>query len=448
MNKIFYVALSLIAFSAKSQDGVMVDLKPDSVVPPAEKVNHYLFNYTQPSDFLNPFTSNWDYESTPNRFEIVGGLEGNSNGLNQQFVWNILGNKGYTSKVKYKIRNGLKTENGYEDNTTAGVRYKYYSKKFNGFFTAGYNFRTMRLANFNKEVYELLLYGNAMFENKTVDLSGTRFQNSLYNQFSLGFYKNIKVKSYTISLGLNASFLHGMNNQSLYVNKGTLFTAQDGEYIDLIYDLRYDQNQGGDKRKREKADVGMSGDMFLRMDFNKKFAFSFSIVDIGAINWRTQPRNYYGSGNDTVHFKGIEFTDITNITSSNLGGVKVDSILKSFLPTQHSDKYQTFLPFTLNFTVSKPFWKDKIVVNAGIQYKPLYKYYVYGFVKTNYFVKPDLVTSLTLGYGGYSKFNVGIEAAKHWRYFDLAIGTNNLIGTVAPLAYTGTSAYLRLGVNF
>ena len=104
MNKIFYVALSLIAFSAKSQDGVMVDLKPDSVVPPAEKVNHYLFNYTQPSDFLNPFTSNWDYENTPNRFEIIGGLEGNSNGLNQQFVWNILGNKGYTSKVKDKIR--------------------------------------------------------------------------------------------------------------------------------------------------------------------------------------------------------------------------------------------------------------------------------------------------------------------------------------------------------
>ncbi len=446
MNKFCFVAFALFVLSAKSQDGVMVDLKPDSVTE-LPKANPFLLNYTQPADFLNPFSSNWDYEKTPNRFEITGGMEGNSNGLNQLFAWNLLTNSGFSNNQKDKIRSGLKSENGYDDNTTAGIRYKYYSKKFDGFFTAGYHFRTMRVGYFKKEVFELLMYGNAMFENKTVDISETRFQNTLFNQFSLGFLKNIKRPSYTITFGLNASFLHGMNNQSLYINSGKVFTAEDGEYIDLVYNLRFDQNRGGDKREREKADVGITGDFFLRMNVRDKVAFTFSIVDIGTINWRTQPLNYYG-GRDSIRFKGIEFADITNLTSTNFGNVKVDSILKSFLPDKHSDKYQSFLPFTLNFTVSKPFWKNKIVVNAGIQYKPLNKYYVYGFLKTNYFIKSDLVTSLTLGYGGYSKFNIGIEAVKHWKHFDIAVGTNNLIGTVAPLAYTGTSAYIRLGVNF
>lgn len=447
MKKFSFLVLVLFSWQAKSQDHVMVDLKPDSVVEQKAANNDYLLNYTQPTDFLNPFTSNWNYTQTPHRLEVNGGIEANSNGVNQQFVWGLLTNSGFSDNQKDKIRNGLKSENGYEDNTSAGIRYKYYSKKFDGFFTAGYHFRTMRTGYFYKGVYELLLYGNAMFENQTVNLSETRLENSLYNQFSVGFLKNIHQHNFTVTFGLNASFLHGLNNQSLYVTKGKLYTAEDGEYIDIVYNLRFDQNKGGDVRKREKADVGMSGDLFLRMNFNNQIAFSLSVVDLGAINWRAQPLNYFG-GKDSTRFKGIEFNDVANLPNTNFSDIKIDSILKGFLPDRHSDKYQIFLPFTLNFTLSKPFWNERVVVNAGVQYKPIYRYYIYGFLKTNYFIKPDLVTSLTLGYGGYSKFNLGIEAAKHWKHFDLAAGTNNLIGTVAPLAYTGASAYIRLGVNF
>lgn len=447
MSRLFTIALILSVFSVKSQDGVMVDLKPDSVVPPPPPENPYLFNYTQPSNFLNPFASNWRYDETPHRLEINGGLEGNSNGLNQSFVWKLLGNNGYSKRQKDKIHQGLKPENGYEDNTTVGLNYKYFSKKFDGYFMVGYHFRTMREGYFNKDVYELLMYGNAMFENQNIDISETKLKNSLYNQFSLGFLKNIRLEKLTINIGLNASFLHGMNNQSLYISKGRIFTAEDGEYIDIVSKIRFNQNRGGDERKREKVDVGMSGDFILNMEFKNKLAFSFSIIDMGVINWRKTPLNYY-DGKDSIRFRGIEFADVTNLTGTDFNNIKVDSILKGFLPNKHNNKYQTFLPFILNFTVSKSFWKDKIVMSAGVQYKPLYKYYVYGFLKTNYFIKPDLVTSLTLGYGGYSKFNLGIEVGKHWKHFDLAAGTNNLIGTVAPLAYTGASAYIRMGINF
>ncbi|MCS6819881.1 MAG: hypothetical protein NZ522_08000, partial [Chitinophagales bacterium] len=139
---------------------------------------------------------------------------------------------------------------------------------------------------------------------------------------------------------------------------------------------------------------------------------------------------------------------INDLNNTNFNNIKLDSILQTLLPARRSDKYQTFMPFTFNLTLTKPFLKEKLLVNAGVQYRPLYRYLLYGFIKTNYFISNQWVTSLTLGYGAYSNFNFGLEAARHWKRAELAFGSNNLIGTIAPFAYTGASAYFRLGINF
>ncbi len=406
----------------------------------------FLFNHALPTAFLNPFATEWNHEATPNRFEIDAGFDGNSNGISQQFVWNILFGNDFNQKTKDKMRSIMRPQNGYEDNQTAGIRYKRYFKKFDGYFMAGYHLRTMRTAFLNKEVFELVFYGNAMFENQTVDISRLYFQNLIYNQFSLGFLKNIRKENHNIAIGLNASFLHGLNSQYLFFNKGKIYTAPDGEYLDVVYEMKYNQGRFGNKREKQNVDIGMSGDFHVSYQYKDKFRIAFSIIDFGVINWRWQPQNLVG--NDSIRFKGIEFADVTAIANGSFSDVKIDSILGDLLPDKRSDQYQSFIPYTMSLVASAPVWKDKIVVHAGLQYKPLYRYYVYGFAKVNYFIQPTLVTSVTLGYGGYSKFNLGIEAAKRWKNFDFSIGTNNLIGTVAPAAYTGVSAYLRMGVNF
>jgi hypothetical protein len=392
----------------------------------------------------NAFTDQELDSSQKNRIILSGSMESNSNGVANKFVLNFLFKDNFGNSQKDKIFKQLKDQNGYEDNVKAGIYYKHYFPRKDISIIAGVHFRTMRTAFIKKQMYEAVFYGNAKFEDQKIDLGRLSFQNMLYNQFSIGFQKNFRTATGNFSFGAIASFLHGLNNQSLYVQEGSyLYTAPDGEYIDFVHDMRYDQSRFGNKREREKVDVGFSADISFRYQKADKFSIALTLEDFGIIKWRKEPKNFYGK--DSVRFNGIYFEDITNIAT---GQVDLNGVTDSLLPARHDDKYQTFLPFTASLVFSKPLLRNKLVLNAGIQYKPLYRYYAYGFIKANYFIKPTLPVSLSVGYGGYTKFNLGFEVAKHWRNFDIAVGTNNIIGTAAPLNYTGLSAYLKAGFSF
>ena len=91
--------------------------------------------------------------------------------------------------------------------------------------------------------------------------------------------------------------------------------------------------------------------------------------------------------------------------------------------------------------------KNRLVVTAGLRYKFIKQYNVYGYIKANYFHKGNVI-SASIGTGGYSYFNLGFEYARKWKYFDFAIGSANLLGTLVPTHMPGASVYLRLGTTF
>jgi hypothetical protein len=96
----FIIALPLIC--ALGQVAAQEETVEIPVLPKA--FNPLLFNYSAPTAFLNPFSSNWNTDSTKNRFEIDAGFDGNSNGISQQFVWNILFGSDFDQKTKDKMR--------------------------------------------------------------------------------------------------------------------------------------------------------------------------------------------------------------------------------------------------------------------------------------------------------------------------------------------------------
>jgi len=59
-----------------------------------------------------------------------------------------------------------------------------------------------------------------------------------------------------------------------------------------------------------------------------------------------------------------------------------------------------------------------------------------------------MIFSASVGAGGYSLCDVGVEFAKSWKYFDFAVGSSNLLGLVLPNYYSGSAFYLRLGTTF
>lgn len=327
-----------------------------------------------------------------------------------------------------------------------GFEYRRRIKKWNAEVYASYYHRQMRNLAGKKETYQLIFYGNARFEDDTADLSNIQLQNIIYNQYSIGIKKEFNTGELKINIGVGLSFIQAINNQKISSNESWLYTAPDGEYLDMNYDLIYNTADEGATPFTEMNGIGASGDVHFSISNSNHWKLSIDATDLGGISFSRNPVNY--SGKNFVRFRGIELPNLLSFSSSTFDTLNIDSALTSNLPDKTNHNYSTVVPFTLCLIYSQSVLKNKLVVSVGAQYRYLPRYFFYGYVKANYFIRPDMSFSVSAGAGGYSRFNLGVEFAKSWKYFDLTLGTGNLIGLVAPSHYQGMGLYLRLGTSF
>jgi hypothetical protein len=250
-----------------------------------------------------------------------------------------------------------------------------------------------------------------------------------------------------MEFGISAAFLQVINNQDIHTGSNTwLYTAPDGEYLALKYDITYNAALQGAPNFTGLPGVGASGDFHLGIMNRDKWKVTFDLSDIGVMTFRKTPVNY--TGTNYVEFHGITIPDLLTFSAQTFDTLNLADSIKSKFPTQSTNAYTLFLPFNAQLIISKPFLHDKLVLSAGLQYRHLPGYKAYGFAKLNYFIRRDMVFSTSIGGGGYSTFNLGVEFAKTWKYFDFAIGTSNLLGVVAPPYYPGSGFYLRVAGSF
>lgn len=409
-----------------------------------EKVNRLLYNYT--SETINNVFNEDLRKGATNRLTVNFDYAANSNSVSASFLYGLLFNNGISDKTKDRVDKRIKDRLKFSDDLKTGFTYEHYLPKWGGSFYLSYNQRQMRVVNGGKQAYETLFYGNSRFEGDSADFSNILVQNFIYNQYTGGVRKKIDYGTYQMEVGAGLSFLQVINNQDIRTNNASLYTAPDGEYIDLHYDLSLNTALEGAPKFFALNGIGASGDFHLGFMNKDKWKITADLSDVGVMTFRKQPVNYVGA--NAVHFTGIIINDLLSLGSQTFDTLKLDSAFKSYLPARTNNKYQLFVPFTFNLAFSKPLMHDKLVLTLGFQYKNLPKYYGYGYAKINYFIKKDMVFSASLGGGGYSWGNVGVEFSKHWKYFDFALGSANLLGLVLPANYTGTGVYLRLGTSF
>ena len=327
-----------------------------------------------------------------------------------------------------------------------GLTVRHYFKKWDGEVFFNYSHRQNRNLIATKDLYELIFYGNARFAGATADLSNMRVQNFIYNQYTGGIKKKIDYGKYQMDFGVSLSFLQVINQQDISTKQTSVYTAEDGDTIRINYDLTFNTAREGANTFFQRNGLGASGDFHLGFMNKNSWKLSFDLMDVGYMYFRNTPVNY--SGAKSVEFRGIVIPDLLHFSSSTFANLNLDSAVRSYLPTKSNNQYSLFIPFSAAAVFSKSLLHQKLVLSFGLQYRNLPKYYAYGFIKANYFIKPDMVFSVTGGGGGYSWFNLGVEFAKRWKYFDLTLGTSNLLGLVVPTHYTGTGVYLRLGSSF
>lgn len=403
-----------------------------------------LYNYSTQT-ITSLFNENIRQGAT-NRITVDFDYASNSNAAPSGFVSALLFRKPITRALKDRVDNNMKSQLRFEDFMKTGITYRHYFKKWDGEVFFNYSHRQMRNVNASKQMFELLFYGNARFAGETVDLSNLRVQNYIYNQYTAGVKKRIDYGNYQMDFGVGLSFLQVINQQDISTKQASLYTAVDGDTIRINYDLTFNTAREGANTFFQRNGIGGSGDFHLGFMNRDKWKLAIDVTDLGYMYFRDAPVNY--SAAKTVEFRGIVIPDLLKFSAATFDTLNLDSAVRSYLPTKSNNEYSLFVPFSASVVFSKPLLNNKLVLSFGLQYRNLPKYYAYGFVKANYFIKPDMVFSVAGGGGGYSWFNLGVEFAKRWKYFDFALGSSNLLGTVIPSHYTGMGLYLRMGTSF
>ena len=443
----FIVICHVLPLLAQDSANVTAFTKPQTspeVKPRVVPKSYLLYNYA--AQTTNNVLDQEFRDSANNRIIVDGNFYSNSKGVPASFAYNLLFNLPISNALKNRADKQIGKQLKFEENLNTGITYERYLKKADLTLVVGYNYRQMLNLTGPKEAFETIFYGNARFEGDTAHLSNVHFDFYNYNQLSLGITKKIDYGSYQMQFGMTGSFLQVINNINIETGNTTIYTAPYGEYVNINYNLTYNQANSAAPKFTTLSGVGASADMHLAFSNKNKWKLSFNLRDFGIMTFRKHELNYSGSNN--VNFQGIVIPNLLNFSSQTFDTLNLDSALLSKLPSKSNNSYSVFMPFTADVMFSKTLLHDRLVLTFGLQYRHIPNYNAYGYVKANYFITSDMVVSASAGAGGYSLFDLGFEFAKSWKYFDMAVGTSNLIGLVAPGYYSGGGLYLKIGTTF
>jgi len=249
----------------------------------------------------------------------------NSNAMPTTFAGAFLTGNTITPDMINRVLSYTKKDIKYEDELKAGLAYKHYFKKPSVTFYASYYNRDMRQLTTSHDAFQLIFEGNAPFENRTASLADISFQNLMYNQYSVGVSKS----DGHFFAGINISYLQGYEDQSLRNPSGSLYTAPYGDYLNVAYDMTFNEATSGASKFFALNGQGVSADLQFGYS-TEKSRFSFTIQDLGYISWHKHPVNYKVDTSFT--FNGIDINNITNISGSGIQGLNLDSVLTALGP--------------------------------------------------------------------------------------------------------------------
>ncbi|MCF8379115.1 MAG: DUF5723 family protein [Bacteroidales bacterium] len=195
--------------------------------------------------------------------------------------------------------------------------------------------------SFEKELFALLLYGNAdeRFFGKRAQLDRSGLNMSSYHEFSLGYSYKINNK---LAAGTRLKYLNGSFNIWTEKAEFMLFTDNQPNFAitassDIIlrtsstisdFDNMIDQIEGY-KWFDLSGNHGLSIDLGLKYNPQPNYELSASVVDIGKIKWQENVKNYVSANpGKEFTFTGFDINDFIN------EGQFTDSI--SFLDTLSS----------------------------------------------------------------------------------------------------------------
>jgi len=295
---------------------------------------------------------------------------------------------------------------------------------------------------FNDKLFKLIFAGNKQFAGDSIFIKDNFLSFQGFTQLKGGIVKQIETgrfqHTFLGALALNV----GTSYNNFKINNATLFTDNEGSYLDTKVDmlLQMVKNNSNSKIKFFNG-LGTSADLYYNFKCDKGNNFTLALTDVGFIKW-FEPHASTIQKDTAFVFEGIEIKDILNIEGST-AQLNKDSITEKFNSMKDRSSFISFLPTTLQLYFFHEFNK-RIELGAGLKYMFTFAHKPYYFVDAKLYVLPQLMVSPTLSYGGYANFNGGLDLGLNFQKFNVFIGSDYMTPFFDSDNFRGKGYYFRI----
>ena len=279
-------------------------------------------------------------------------------------------------------------------------------------------------------------------------MSKTKFFNLNYNQFKIGFDKFIYLKKIKRGFAIDValSLLQGINYNQVDVNQFTLFTEQNGQYINAAYQLNMRRTDTLQTNNLYYVNgIGAGIDLKITIPIKKFGRISFGIKNFGTILFNHKTLKY--AADTAFNYSGLQLNNLLSGSANFSVANQIDNLYANLYPKISNEKIWVSTPATIFID-----WKNAGYGRqewfAGIHY--LYNttaipfaYLKYRYNFHHFWLMPQLA------YGGFSTAHAGLAAGFRCchQHLHFTLGSNDL-EAFALYKSTAINAFLKIGYAF
>lgn len=333
-------------------------------------------------------------------FKVVSEYTVNSNSLSNEFM-NGMGSGDEISEenkeqelvnLKNKLRIGIVLD--------ASVWYKHRVKKHTINLVFALRGRSFRAIELGKDVVELALNGNTAYQGEEKKLSPASLLNYIHQEVYVGAEKVFNQHGLMIGGGLTLQKLSTYT--SLAIEKGSLYTAPDGRYVDFEIQYQSEETRSVSSNNLKRFEGwGTTLNVYAHKQFNNKNSLAFEIRDVGFIYMSDKKTN---SLDTTGRWSGVEVEDI-NSFNSNSSSTNVDDLLNK---NEERKAGRLITTGSVNLSYYHQL-NAKLEGYIGVKQYFTSAYLPRIYVRPYYKVHHYLSVGVPVAYGGFGRFDLGLS---------------------------------------
>jgi len=307
--------------------------------------------------------------------------------------------------------------------------------------------------SFTRDLFELFFDGNKRFAGKEANLSNSSLNMMNYEQMQFGIFTKLEENNTKLTYGVGVSVNNGYRNTLINIKKGALYTDANAEYID--FSANYEVNRSDFSKTGNNAfkGIGASLNLYYSFETERKNIFDLEITDFGFIKWNKHSQKF--ARDTSLHFEGINVSDILNIEGNIFNNANPDSIINSYTYSDTTHSYSTPTPSCLKISYLYNY-TENFRIEFGIKKKFFSHYDPLLIIKSHYLPCKRNIFSFNLCFGGYSKLtgenhniNAGIEYAHDFgKGLVVLVGSDYLNGLIYPYSTTAKGVFFSLKKYF